>query len=158
MLKNCKPSILLGHCFVYLLTDYCTVFLITLIALIATVKENFFFLLASALINITLSFVNLFIDSYRWSIIFLQLCASLFTLTYTMSVYVKMKLDIRRKKRKERLTILHRAQLSSDDAYGERKSNLYQSSVHSHSYDKLVLTSEWLRNQHSPTAQLHQQT
>lgn len=72
-----------------------------------------------------------------------------------MSVYVKMKLDIRRKKRKERLAILHQTQISSD-VYGDRKSNLYQSSVHSHSYDKLVLTSEWLQNQHSPTAQLDQ--
>lgn len=146
-----------GHCFTYLLADYCAVFLITSIGLIATVKENFFFLLASALTNITLSIVNLFIDSFRWSIIFLQLCASLFTLAYTMSVYVKMKLDIRRKKRKEKLAIL-RSQLSGEGyAEGDRKSNLYQSSVHSHSYDKLVLTNEWLRTQHSPTAQLQQQ-
>lgn len=67
-----------------------------------------------------------------------------------------MKLDIRRKKRKEKLAIL-RAQMSGEDAEGDRKGNLYQSSVHSHSYDKLMLTNEWLRNQHSPTAQLQQQ-
>lgn len=36
---------------------------------------------------------------------------------------------------------------------GQRRSNLYQSSIHAHSYDKLVLTNEWLRAQNSPVAQ-----
>ncbi|KAJ6216257.1 hypothetical protein RDWZM_007414 [Blomia tropicalis] len=124
--------------FTHLILDYGIVLLVTLIALFATIKENFFFLITSATCNIILGLANFLVTPFRMSIIFLQLCSSLFIFIYTLSVYLRMKMDIRRKKKREK----DMARIHIMD-----KENLYQNSVKSHSYDKLVLTNEWLASQ-----------
>lgn len=56
-------------------------------------------------------------------------------------MYLKMKIDIRRRKKITRLENIQRNFNLTE--------NPYQISNNSHSYDKLVLTNEWLRSQQS---------
>ncbi|XP_075677542.1 uncharacterized protein LOC142645367 [Dermatophagoides pteronyssinus] len=51
------------------------------------------------ILNILLAILSMTIQSYRWSIILLQIISSLFTFSYLLSMYLKMKLDILHKRR-----------------------------------------------------------
>lgn len=116
---------------IYLLLDYGIASIIGVVALLAVVKENFFFLVCSAAVNSILAIGNLSVASYRWSIILLQFISAMFTFAYTLSTYLKMKFDIRRKKRLKRLELVR---------HGVRDGSM---ATH-HDYDKLVLTNQWL--------------
>ncbi|KAH9501078.1 hypothetical protein DERF_011947 [Dermatophagoides farinae] len=84
---------------IILLGSYLATFIITLVTLLATFKEHFFFLITAASLNLILATLSMAIQSYRWSIILLQIISSLFTFSYLLSMYLKMKLEIIHKRR-----------------------------------------------------------
>ena len=132
-----------------MLTNYISIFLITGIAILATLKEHFFFLVTSASINLTLSFVSVCIFSIEWTVALLQIFTSLLTFTYLLSVYLKMKLQIQRRRKVDRLRQLQNHFLRHNLAPGNTKSSsIYSnSSQDEHPYDKITLTSKWILNQ-----------
>lgn len=86
-----------------MLVNYATVWLLCVVCIMATIMDNFFFLVSSGTLNLLSMIVNVGMLPIRLSLVFLQTVCITFAFTYAFSVYLRMKLNIKKKRNQYRM-------------------------------------------------------
>ncbi|XP_075588957.1 uncharacterized protein LOC124496530 [Dermatophagoides farinae] len=132
---------------IILLGSYLATFIITLVTLLATFKEHFFFLITAASLNLILATLSMAIQSYRWSIILLQIISSLFTFSYLLSMYLKMKLEIIHKRRLQKRLYNYNNNNKNNDNVDDHIYQIAPSIKPTPTgFNPIELTNEWIIN------------